>query len=95
LEGQGIGNIFPQALTFPPPNIPYETKQEVPMPVLAVPDMSCGHCKAAVETALAPLASKVTVDLPARRVTVEGTTEDARLLKALDDVGFPAHIISA
>lgn len=62
------------------------------MTILSVPDMSCGHCKASVEAALVPLATKVEVDLPARRVTVEGGSEQA-LLQALESVGFPAKVI--
>ena len=62
------------------------------MTILSIPDMSCGHCKASVEAALAPIASKVEVDLPARRVTVEGAGE-AELLKALESVGFPAKVV--
>lgn len=64
------------------------------MTLLSVPDMSCGHCKTSVEAALTPLAKTVTVDLPARRVTVEGG-DDQQLIKALDAIGFPAQVISA
>jgi len=62
------------------------------MTILSVPDMSCGHCKASVEAALAPIAAKVEVDLPARRVRAEGATDEA-LIKALDAIGFPASVI--
>jgi len=64
------------------------------MTLLSVPDMSCGHCKASVEAALTPLAKTVTVDLPGRRVTVEGG-DDQKLIKALDAIGFPAQVVSA
>lgn len=62
------------------------------MTTFSVPDMSCGHCKASVEAALAPLASKVEVDLTARRVHVEGA-EPARLIDALEAIGFPASLV--
>lgn len=62
------------------------------MTTLSVPDMSCGHCKASVEAALAPLASRVQVDLPARRVTAEGAPPRA-LIDALAAVGFPAVVV--
>lgn len=62
------------------------------MTILSVPEMSCGHCKASVEAALAPLASKVEVDLSARRVTVEGASNEA-LLQALESVGFAAKVL--
>jgi copper chaperone len=59
---------------------------------LSVPDMSCGHCKASVEAALAPLTSTVVVDLPNRQVQAEGAAPDA-LIKALAAVGFPASVL--
>ena len=59
------------------------------MTTLSVPDMSCGHCKASVEAALSPIATGVTVDLPARKVTATGAPPEA-LIKALAAVGFPA-----
>lgn len=62
------------------------------MTTLSVPDMSCGHCKASVEAALAPIATKVEVDLPARQVTAEGAAS-AALVKALEEIGFPASVV--
>ncbi|MGB4826544.1 MAG: heavy-metal-associated domain-containing protein [Paracoccaceae bacterium] len=62
------------------------------MTTLSVPDMSCGHCKASIEAALAPIAAKVTVDLPARQVHAEGAPPEA-LIKALDAIGFPASLL--
>ncbi len=62
------------------------------MTTLSVPDMSCGHCKASVEAALSPLATKVQVDLGTRRVTAEGAAPEA-LVKALDSIGFPATVV--
>lgn len=63
------------------------------MTTLSVPDMSCGHCKAAVETALTPLAGSVTVDLAARQVVVTGASDVAPLLHALGQIGFPATVL--
>lgn len=64
------------------------------MTTLSVPDMSCGHCKATVESALGavPQVGSVTVDLSARRVEVTGTASAAELLKALDAAGYPATV---
>ena len=62
------------------------------MTTLVVPDMSCGHCKASVEAALAPLATHVSVDLATRQVTVEGG-DPARQISALAAIGFPAQIL--
>ena len=63
------------------------------MTTLSVPDMSCGHCKASVEAALAPLAATVTVDLPARQVRAEGAAPES-LIAALANAGFPATVVS-
>lgn len=63
------------------------------MTTLSIPDMSCGHCKAAVEAALAtvPGADAVTVDLAARKVDVSGTADLAAMLAALQVAGYPAQ----
>lgn len=65
------------------------------MPLLSVPDMSCGHCKASVEAALAPLPGMgpVEVDLQNRQVKVAGPS--AAALAALNAIGFPAQDITA
>lgn len=64
------------------------------MTTLSVPDMSCGHCKASVETALGtvPQVGTVKVDLTTRRVEVTGPALADDLLKALDAAGYPATI---
>ena len=61
---------------------------------LTVPDMSCGHCKAAVERALAGAApgATVAVDLPARTVTVTGPADADAVLAALAEEGYPATV---
>jgi copper chaperone len=55
--------------------------------------MSCGHCKAAVEAALAavPQSGVVTVDLARRTVTLSGPAPLADVLQALDQAGYPAR----
>lgn len=65
------------------------------MTTLAIPDMSCGHCKATVEAALGsvPGVATVTVDLPARRATAGGTAATEALLAALDSAGYPATVV--
>ena len=64
------------------------------MITLSVPDMSCGHCKASVESALAPLAARVDVDLSHREVKIEGASAPQALIAALGDIGFPAKLVS-
>jgi copper chaperone len=63
------------------------------MTTLSIPDMSCGHCKAAVEAALAavPGAGPVTVDLTSRQVDISGNAPLAALLTALETAGYPAQ----
>ena len=60
---------------------------------LSVPDMSCGHCRASIETALAPLpgVGAIAFDAEARRVAVTGSAPAATLIAALDAIGFPAQ----
>ncbi|MDQ1900078.1 cation transporter [Paracoccus sp. WLY502] len=52
-----------------------------------VPDMTCGHCKAAVETAIAQAGGRATVDLAQKTVTVEGLDQD-RAAQAIRDAGY-------
>lgn len=65
------------------------------MTTFSIPDMSCGHCKTSVETAILKLdpGAKVTVDVPNRRADVTSTQPDNAVLKALDAVGFLAQAI--
>jgi copper chaperone len=67
---------------------------EAPMTRLSIPDMNCGHCKAAVETALAavPGTRDVAVDLAGRTVTVAGEAPLPALLAALNAAGYPAVV---
>lgn len=66
------------------------------MTLLSVPDMSCGHCKASVETALKALpdTGEISVDLPNRKVSVAGKAAPAAILAALDTIGFPAQVVA-
>jgi copper chaperone len=57
-----------------------------------VPDMSCGHCKASVETAIRSVDESATidVDLTAKTVDVISAASAADLATALASKGFPA-----
>jgi copper chaperone len=74
--------------------LPHRT--EHPMTTLSIPDMTCGHCKAAVEAALGSVAgvASVTVDLAAKRAATKGTADTAALLAALADAGYPAAVLA-
>lgn len=65
------------------------------MTTFSIPDMSCGHCKTAVEAAVRKLdpAAKVEVDLATRRAEIETTHPPAAVIAALDAVGFPAKTL--
>ncbi len=60
------------------------------MTKLNVPDMSCGHCKAAVEKAVTSVdaTATVAVDLEARTVEISATVSDAALIDALKSEGY-------
>jgi copper chaperone len=59
---------------------------------LSIPDMSCGHCKAAVTAALTavPGVGEVEVDLDRRTARINGSAPLADLLSALERAGYPA-----
>jgi copper chaperone len=62
------------------------------MTTLSIPDMSCGHCKAAVTAALTavPGVAAVEVDLSDRTARVGGNAPLPALLAALEQAGYPA-----
>lgn len=55
--------------------------------IFTVPDMSCGHCKSAIETALTKAGGRASVDLAAKTVTVDGLDRAAAIV-AIRDAGF-------
>lgn len=59
-----------------------------------VPDVSCGHCKSSIETALQPLAGvqEANVDLEARSVQVDyddSVIDRAGVVRAIEAAGYP------
>ena len=62
------------------------------MTKLNVPDMTCGHCKAAVEKAVAGVDAfaKVAVDLDTRTVEIDSNADLAAILAALKEEGYEA-----
>lgn len=65
------------------------------MTTFSIPDMSCGHCKAAVEAAVLKLdpQASVVVDLKLRQAEVTTSLPDMALINALNAVGFPAKAV--
>lgn len=60
------------------------------MTKLKVPEMSCGHCKASIEKAIAGVDANanVNIDLDARTVSIESSAEDAALIAAIKSEGY-------
>ena len=56
-----------------------------------VPDMSCGHCVAAITRALQALdpGARVQAELPERRIRVDSARPAETLRQALEDAGYP------
>ncbi len=65
------------------------------MTKLNVPDMSCGHCKVAIEKAVAGVDAdaRVSVDLENRTVSIESAAADAALIDALKAGGYEATVV--
>jgi len=60
------------------------------MKTFHVPDMSCGHCKAAITDALETTEDvKLSFDMEGREIKVTGLAPD-QVIDALDNIGFPA-----
>jgi copper chaperone len=62
------------------------------MTKFSVPEMSCGHCKASIEKAVALVdaSASVFVDLATREVTVESQAETKALIAAMKSEGYEA-----
>ncbi|MDB5885946.1 MAG: Heavy metal transport/detoxification protein [Polaromonas sp.] len=58
-----------------------------------VPDMSCGHCAGVITQAIQQLDADamISIDLPARKVTVESAQDRQTVAAALAEAGYPAH----
>ena len=56
----------------------------------SVPDISCGHCKSAIEGEVGALddVATVLVDIEARTVTVDGEANDEAIHAAIEEAGY-------
>lgn len=60
-----------------------------------VEGMSCGHCKASVEKAVAELQAKAEVSLEQKQVTItydESKTSQEALREAIEDQGYDVNL---
>lgn len=64
--------------------------------VFSVPEISCQHCKKAIELELKKQESvkKVNVNVSAKTVTVSGKLDSPEIIKILDSIGYEASLIS-
>lgn len=64
---------------------------------LKVPDMTCGHCTAAIEKAVKAVdpAATLTFDLKAHQVSITPTVTAAAITQAVLDAGYESEIIAA
>ena len=60
--------------------------------ILSVPNMTCGHCKKAVEAAIEEVGGKAEVFLDDGEVEVSGLPEPT-VLAALKAAGYPAEVV--
>ena len=60
----------------------------------SIPDMNCGHCRAAVETAMRELDPSATfaVDLDSRTGEIASAAPDEAVRAKLAEAGYPAQI---
>jgi copper chaperone len=61
----------------------------------SVPDMSCGHCRASIEKALAPMGAKPEFDAAERRISLPVTLDSSSVIAALKDIGYDAKPVDA
>ncbi|MDX1779853.1 MAG: heavy-metal-associated domain-containing protein [Thalassovita sp.] len=61
-----------------------------------VPDMSCGHCTAAITKAIKALDGNAEVgcDLSSRSVTVKTVLDEKTVGAAIKDAGYEANVIA-
>lgn len=65
------------------------------MITLSIPDMSCGHCRASIQAALAPVPgiTALRFDNDRRQAEIEGEVTARDLVQLLDAIGFPAQVV--
>ena len=64
---------------------------------LSVPDMSCGHCTAAIEKAITAIdpTARVSCDLETRTVDVQSALSERALSEAIREAGYDVRTQTA
>ncbi|UWQ95522.1 heavy-metal-associated domain-containing protein [Rhodobacteraceae bacterium M385] len=59
-----------------------------------VPEMSCGHCKSAIETAIkgADPAATLDFDMPKRAIEIESSLAGSQLQSVMKDAGYESAV---
>ena len=59
----------------------------------SIPDMSCGHCAGVITKAVQQLDADamISIDLPAKKVTIETVHDRQTVASALAEAGYPTH----
>ena len=59
----------------------------------SIPDMSCGHCAGVITKAVQQLDADamISIDLPAKKVTIETVHDRQTIASALAEAGYPTH----
>lgn len=62
------------------------------MTTFHIPDMSCGHCKAAIETTIKALdpSAQIMFNMDTRDVQLSSQADTENLITALAKAGYPA-----
>jgi len=65
------------------------------MTKLSIPEMSCGHCKASIEKAVASVdaSAEVSIDLDNRTVSIKSGAAEAELISAIKEGGYESSAI--
>ena len=65
------------------------------MTKFSVPQMSCGHCKSAIEKAIKEVDgdAKVVFDMAKREVTVSSDAGNDALVTSMKEGGYEAHTV--
>jgi copper chaperone len=74
-----------------------QEKLEFEMFRYSVPDMTCGHCAQAIETAVKSLdpRAEVAVDLTSKEVTVRSEADEARVAGTIREAGYEPKPVGA